>query len=81
MDAKQVNDEIRGLVDRWCERRELAALASLLPAWLYNDGLTTGWSDLAAALRSTSTYRTLPDAEREQLKRLFVVVDLTLRQR
>ena len=81
MDGKVVNDDIRVLVDRWCDRRDLAALAGLLPAWLANDGLTDGWADLAAALRTMSGSPNLPQAERDELKRLFVVVDYAVRNR
>jgi hypothetical protein len=81
MDAINVNEEIALLVERWCERRDLSALAGILPAWLSNNGLTDGWADLASALRSMSGSRKLPDQEREQLKRLYVAVDYAVRNR
>lgn len=83
MDAKQVNAEIAALVDRWCERRELGALASVLPAWLSNNGLTDGWEELARALRTMShpIGSALPEAERDQLKRVYITIDKALRNR
>lgn len=77
-----VNAEIRQLVDRWCDRRELAALASLLPAWLSNNGLTDGWANLHDALKHNyAAGRELPPDERDLLKRLYVAIDVALRNR
>lgn len=77
-----VNPEIRQLVERWCDRRELGALASLLPAWLANNGLTDGWEILHDALKHTYAMgRDLPPDERDTLKRLYVAVDVALRHR
>jgi len=42
---------LRALVDRWCERRELVPLARLLPALVWNFGMTDGWGDLRKAVR------------------------------
>ena len=75
------NEVIRELVDRWCDRRELGALASLLPAWLGNNGLTDGWHELNAAIKHTYAARELPDEERDLLKRLHVHIDTALRNR
>jgi hypothetical protein len=80
MDAKSVNEQIAALVDGWCERRELGALASMLPSWLSNNGLTDGWSNLADTLHSMAGHR-LPEPERQMLKRLWVEVDYALRNR
>jgi hypothetical protein len=67
----EINAEIRQLVDGWCDRRELGALASLLPAWLANNGLTDGWEILRDALKHTyAAGRNLPPDERDTLKRL-----------
>ena len=77
-----VNAEIRQLVDRWCDRRELGALASLLPAWLANNGLTDGWAILHDALKHTyAAGRDLPPDERDALKKLYVTIDVALRNR
>jgi hypothetical protein len=77
-----VNKEIRQLVERWCDRRELGALASLLPAWLANNGFTDGWAMLFDALKHTyAAGRDLPPDERNMLKRLYVEIDGVLRNR
>jgi hypothetical protein len=81
MDAKEVNDQIASLVEAWCERRELEALGGIMPVWLSNNGLTDGWEGVAAALRTLSNNRELPDSERDLLKRLWVEVDFALRNR
>jgi hypothetical protein len=80
-DNKEFNNEIRQLVDAWCERREYGALAGILTPWLANNGLTDGWEDLASALRTTANSQSLPDEERYTLKRLWVEVDTMLRNR
>jgi hypothetical protein len=77
-----VNKEIHRLVERWCDRRELGALASLLPAWLANNGLTDGWEILHDALKHTyAVCNHLPSDERDALKRLYVTIDVALRNR
>jgi hypothetical protein len=77
-----VNAEIRQLVDRWCNRRELRALASLLRAWLVNNGLTDGWAILHDALKHTYAMCShLPPDERDALKKLYVTIDVALRNR
>lgn len=81
MDATRLNEELRSLVADWCDRRELRGLAGLLPAMLANNGLTDGWAELASALRSVAGERHLPATERDQLKRLYVEVDSTIRNR
>jgi hypothetical protein len=74
--AVNPNPEIRELVDRWCERRELAALASLLPAWLANNGLTDGWGELREAVRHTyATCKRLPQDELDTLKVIIATID------
>jgi hypothetical protein len=81
MDAKALNDTISRLVDCWCDRRDLAALAGVLPAWLSNNGLTDGWEELAAALRTMSHSTLLPVEERDELKMLWIELDSALRNR
>ena len=81
MDGATLNKEISALVESWCDRRELVALAGLLPAWTGNNGLTDGWWGLATALRSVAGYHQLPESERAILKRLWVELDYYLRSR
>jgi len=76
------NDEIRRLVEGWCDRREFKALARVLPSWIGNNGLTDGWSDLRDALKSAyGLCRHLPPDERDALKKLYVKIDIGLRCR
>lgn len=76
------NELIKSLIDNWCDRRELAALANLLPCWLANDGLTDGWCNLRSAPKHThSVDRDLPDEERDRLKQAVDVVDGMLARR
>jgi hypothetical protein len=81
MAGADINGEIRSLIEAWCDRRELSALAGLLPSWLAINGLTDGWEELAVALRHVSTSSALPPDERETLKRLWVDLDFALRNR
>lgn len=73
------NKDIKELVDRWCERRELTALAHLLPAWLGNNGLTDGLGELRVALRHTyAMCKGLPEDERDTLKMIIATIDQSL---
>ena len=51
------NDEIladlRSLIERWCDERNLGALSRLLPGYLSLNGLTDGWANLCEALKAT----------------------------
>lgn len=40
------------LIEAWCDRRCLHALADVLPALTSFNGLTDGWGELAAALKA-----------------------------
>jgi hypothetical protein len=81
MNATDINKQIDSLVTDWCERKELSALAGLLPAWLSNNGLTDGWAELGSALRHVSNYQNLPPSDRDTLKRLWVEIDVAIRNR
>ncbi len=82
MDNQKVNDAIQSLVDLWCDRRDYSPLATVLPAWLGNNGLTDGWADLASALHTVANMRhKLPDAERELARRVYVLIDAAVRLR
>jgi hypothetical protein len=76
-----VNNEIRSLVEGWCDRREYHALAGVLPCWVGNNGLTDGWANLAFALRRASNDQRLPSAEREMLKQWWVEIDAAIHGR
>jgi hypothetical protein len=81
MAGENINNEIKSLIETWCDRREYSALAALLPHWISNNGLTDGWVGLATALRHTAGFHGLPDEERAALKRLWVELDTILRNR
>jgi hypothetical protein len=80
MDNQRVNDQIALLIENWCQRRELTALATVLPAWVGNNRLTDGWSELGLALRSASTL-SIPAEEREAAKRLWIEIDTAINRR
>jgi hypothetical protein len=44
---------VRQLIDRWCDERKLNALSRILPAYLAFNGLSDGWHELLAALKTT----------------------------
>lgn len=78
MDGFDVNRRIQVLVEAWCARREYGALASVLPPWLANNGLTDGWGELGKALRWTS-HGGLPEAELLECKLLWIIIDNAIR--
>jgi len=69
--SASVNDDVRKLLESWCDRREYRALGVVLPAWLAANSLTDGSSGLRDALRTVCTLcGHLPDHERKMLKEL-----------
>jgi hypothetical protein len=70
-----INDPIRRLIDEWCDRRELGALATVLPAFISNNGLTDGWADLMEALRTMRAAHSLPFEEQETIERLVPLLE------
>ena len=67
--SASVNDDVRKLLESWCERREYRALVSVLPAWCAANSLLEGAPALRDALRTTYTLcGHLPNHEREMLK-------------
>lgn len=70
------NDEffrdMRSLIEAWCDRRGLHALAILLPAYTSFNGMTDGWGELFAALkRLISSNDALAEDEREMVADLM----------
>ena len=70
-----VNGPLARLIDAWCERRELGALAVLLPAYTSNNGLTDGWAGVMDALHTLRGSRRLPGDELRQIDVLTVLVE------
>jgi hypothetical protein len=66
-DLHDATAAISSLISNWCARQELVPLARLLPAHLYNNGLTDGWELLLAAVQDTidpnRSYLTLDELE------------------
>ena len=76
------NQIVSELIDRWCDRRELQALAKVLPAFTGNNGLTDGWNHLHDNLKHAYVMcRDIPSDERDQLKRAYVAIDVALKTR
>ena len=63
----------RRLIDRWCDERRLAPLATLLPAYLDPNGLTDGWYGRNDALKNVRAFHRdqLSDEERETVNELI----------
>ena len=55
----------KSLIEGWCDRRALAPLARVLPAYLAFNGMTDGWGDLMDALKGVRAFcrEELPEAE------------------
>ena len=80
---RPVGSELESLIEHWCDRRDYALLARVLPACCEINGLTDGWEQLCAALKSAygaSRGRVSAD-ESDAIKSLFVELDLALRSR
>jgi hypothetical protein len=67
-----VTGPLSRLVDAWCERRDLHALARVLPAYTAHFGLDDGWDDLLRALKALRADHHLPQDEQQSLERLIV---------
>jgi hypothetical protein len=81
-EALPSTDEIKTLIDRWCDRHEYRALHIVLDAWLAFNGLSEGWASLRDALRSAyALCPNLPAEERELLKTYYIQIDAMMRGR
>ena len=67
--------EVSGLIDAWCDRRELDLLPRLLPAWVSNNGLTDGWADVLDALKSLRGRPSLLGGEADIVERAIIDVE------
>ncbi|HET6811901.1 MAG TPA: hypothetical protein VFH50_12905 [Acidimicrobiales bacterium] len=70
-----IDDQVKELVDRWCDRRDLSALRTILSGWPRVSGLTDEWAQLMEALRSLRADRHLPEDELAIIERLVVEVE------
>jgi hypothetical protein len=68
------------LVDGWCERRTLNALALVLPNYPALNGLTDGWHQLYDALRDVRAMckDELNNEEREKLNQAIAGIESLL---
>lgn len=55
----RVFSSVNGLVDAWCERRSLRALAEVLRAWPLSSGSTEEWGELREALAGVRAFAAL----------------------
>ena len=84
MKAPHSNEEftraLQTLIEEWCDERKLNALARLLPAYVGFNGLTDGWAELAAALKSVRSlgYETFSPSEWETITVLTRAADSAL---
>jgi hypothetical protein len=72
-----------GLIDLWCERRDLNPLRRILPAYPLTNKLTDGWRMLYDALRDVRAFcrDELSAAEQQQLGDAIVIVQNALENR
>jgi hypothetical protein len=70
-----VNGPLSLLIDAWCDRRELHALALLLPAYTANFGQTDDWARVMEALHDLRAKKILPDEEHATVERLVPIVE------
>ena len=77
MSQLDVRAEIERLIDRWCERRELAYLRIILPAWPMAMGLTDEVAELASALKHLKAMHrdTMPADELKTIRLLWSALD------
>jgi hypothetical protein len=57
MTIEDFHSEMDALISDWCDRRALRILATVLPCYLGNNGLTDGWTDMATALKTVRSQR------------------------
>jgi hypothetical protein len=60
------------LLDAWCERRDLLALARVLPAYTRDGGRSEREGQLLAALEALCAERHLPEDEQHTLERIVL---------
>jgi hypothetical protein len=59
----EVVNPIERLLERWQHRGDVDSVNALLPAWRSNFGLTDGWAEVLAVLRSLEERGELPPDE------------------
>jgi hypothetical protein len=72
--GEEVCNLVAALIDAWCQRRALAALAIVLPAWP-PFGHSDQWYELREALRGARARGELTAAEREKVGEALAMLD------
>jgi hypothetical protein len=75
--GEEVCETVSGLIDGWCERRALAALRIVLPAWPPL-GLSDSWYELRDALRGARARGKLTFAAKEKVGEALGMLDRLL---
>jgi len=79
--ATELNDELRKLLECWCDRREYRALATMLPAWCASNTQSDGMGELRDAVRSIEALcGDLPIEDHEMLRDLEARLDAAARE-
>jgi hypothetical protein len=78
---RDVLDPIESLIGTWEKRGERDAVATLVPAWRANAGLTDGWHDVLATMRAVPSRIALPDEELATLSRVADRIEIALGDR
>jgi hypothetical protein len=80
MDSQTFFETLDSLVDAWCERRALAPLRILLPAYPLTNRLTDGWELLLQALYDVRAFclQSLPEDEMLQIEACIVAAEQAL---
>jgi len=76
-EREQLLQNVRGLVEAWCDRRCLRALRAILRGYPLTSPLTDGWGELPIALQDVRAFARdeLTDAERTIVDACIGVVD------
>jgi hypothetical protein len=81
MPANRASELLVELIDGWCERRALAPLALLLPAYTSYNGLTDGTAELYHAVNNLRGLGpgVLSDSELDRIAQLHSLIWQTLK--
>jgi hypothetical protein len=74
---EEICQAVAALIDGWCERRALRALAIVLPAWP-PFGHTDQWVDLRDSLRGARARGDLSIAEKDKVGEVLGMLDRLL---
>ena len=71
---------LRQFIEGWSDRRDLEALAILLPAYIsiYPPGFREDWTRILEALYDLRASRLLPHNEKGELEHVIVLVEQTV---